>query len=121
MAITGLTKLGDARMAIGAAGAAAKAAIAAVICERTLAEWDKEFDGRAICYAPVRSVAEAMTAPDAVARGIVRTKPDGEIVSSFPATFSVTPARSSGEPPALGADTARLVAAVATSNGDPHG
>jgi crotonobetainyl-CoA:carnitine CoA-transferase CaiB-like acyl-CoA transferase len=109
LAITGLTALADAQFATGPEADSARARIAEVIGSRTLADWEEVFEGREVCFAPVRTVREAMTAPDVVARGLVEVTDGDLLIAALPATFSATPARRGGTAPAAGRDNRLLL------------
>jgi crotonobetainyl-CoA:carnitine CoA-transferase CaiB-like acyl-CoA transferase len=102
LSVTGLIHLSDAQFATGTTAEAAKAAIAEVVAARTMAEWEEAFEGREVCFAPVRTLREAVSAPDVVARDLVSIDSTDLMTAAFPATFSRTPPRRGGKVPRAG-------------------
>jgi crotonobetainyl-CoA:carnitine CoA-transferase CaiB-like acyl-CoA transferase len=102
LAITGLTHLSGAQFATGAAASAADSAIAKVIGSRTLGDWEDAFADRDVCFAPVRTLREAVGTTDVLDRGLVETRDNDLLIAAFPATFSGTPARVGGAVPEPG-------------------
>ena len=91
---------------MGAKLAAAVAEIAAVIAQKTLAEWMEVFANVDACVSPVLSLAESLDSAHATARGMVTAVGHGEAAT----THYANPIRMSGytfeaalPPPVLGA------------------
>lgn len=60
---------------------------------RPLADWEAWFDGRDICWAPVRSLKDAYADPFLIERGMLAYAPDGTEVIGSPIRFAREPAR----------------------------
>jgi alpha-methylacyl-CoA racemase len=81
-----------------------KAKLAAVIAQKTRAEWTAIMEGTDICFGPVMDLDEAPLHPHNVARETFVTV--AGVVQPAPAPrFSATPGQIQGPPPAIGADT----------------
>jgi crotonobetainyl-CoA:carnitine CoA-transferase CaiB-like acyl-CoA transferase len=111
LAITGLTALAGSQFATGTAADEAKAAIAKVIRSRTLSDWEVAFAERDVCFAPVRTLREAVGDPANVSRGIVSIEADDLLVAAFPARFSATPPLVGGVAPEVGAHNSQFFSA----------
>jgi crotonobetainyl-CoA:carnitine CoA-transferase CaiB-like acyl-CoA transferase len=102
LSVAGLDRLIDDQFATGRRAEDAIAAIAEVIGSRTMAAWEEVFDGRDVCFAPVRTLRESMAAPDVSDRHLVEVMDHRLLIAALPATFSATPARRGGVAPAPG-------------------
>lgn len=80
---------------------AARAAIAARVAKRTLAEWLQVFDGSDACVAPVVGIREAAEHPHMRARDTLRIQ-DGLLQAAPAPRFSATPTQWPGAPPCPG-------------------
>ncbi|MDR3510402.1 MAG: CoA transferase [Caulobacteraceae bacterium] len=60
---------------------------------RRLADWEAWFDGRDVCWAPVRSLKEAFDDPFLVERGMLGRDAEGAEVIGSPIRFLAEPAR----------------------------
>ncbi len=69
---------------------------------RTQAEWDTWFEGRNICYAPVRNLAEAFAEPHLAERGMLLTDDSGNKHLGIPIRFRNEPGRVDPRLPDLG-------------------
>ena len=86
-----------------------KAKLAAVIAQKTRAEWTAIMEGTDICFGPVMDLDEAPMHPHNVARETFVTV--SGVVQPAPAPrFSVTPGQIQGPPPAIGANTETALA-----------
>jgi alpha-methylacyl-CoA racemase len=86
-----------------------KAKLAAVIAQKTRAEWTAIMEGTDICFGPVMDLDEAPLHPHNVARETFVTV--SGVVQPAPAPrFSVTPGQIQGPPPAIGANTETALA-----------
>jgi alpha-methylacyl-CoA racemase len=84
--------------------------LAAVLRERTRADWERHFAGSEVCVAPVLDMAEAPRHPHNVARGTYHDV--GGVVQPGPAPrFSATPASAPTPPPKVGEHTSAVLAA----------
>ncbi|MFG2949174.1 CaiB/BaiF CoA transferase family protein [Streptomyces adustus] len=84
--------------------------LSAVFATRTRDEWDKEFDGRNACVAPVLSLLEAPHHPHNAARGTYRTGAHGSPEPAPSPRFSGTPAAEPTVAPVVGAHTDQVLA-----------
>ncbi|MGW6458334.1 CaiB/BaiF CoA transferase family protein [Streptomyces sp. NPDC055078] len=85
--------------------------LTAVFATRTRDEWAAAFHGRDTCAAPVLSLREAPLHPHNTARGTFRTGAHGGPEPAPAPRFSGTPAAEPAPAPAVGADTADVLAA----------
>jgi alpha-methylacyl-CoA racemase len=86
-----------------------KAKLAAVIAQKTRAEWTAIMEGTDICFGPVMDLDEAPLHPHNLARETFVTV--SGVVQPAPAPrFSQTPGQIQGPPPAIGADTETALA-----------
>ena len=69
---------------------------------RMLVEWDAWFEGRDVCFSPVKGIGEALGEPQALAREMVLTDAAGEIHIGTAGRFADEPARPTLTVPALG-------------------
>jgi alpha-methylacyl-CoA racemase len=94
-----------------------KAKLAAVIAQKTRAEWTAIMEGTDICFGPVMDLDEAPLHPHNVARETFVTV--AGVVQPAPAPrFSATPGQIQGPPPAIGADTDAALADWGLSTGE---
>jgi crotonobetainyl-CoA:carnitine CoA-transferase CaiB-like acyl-CoA transferase len=70
---------------------------------RTRADWETWFDGRDVCFAPVRTLKDAFEDPALAARGLFARDADGNEIVGTPILFTNEPARIDPHPPELGA------------------
>jgi crotonobetainyl-CoA:carnitine CoA-transferase CaiB-like acyl-CoA transferase len=70
---------------------------------RTRADWEAWFEGRDVCFAPVRTLKDAFEDPAIKARGLLSHDADGNEIVGTPILFSNEPARIDPTPPELGA------------------
>jgi crotonobetainyl-CoA:carnitine CoA-transferase CaiB-like acyl-CoA transferase len=89
---------------------AARRAVAAVIAARPAAEWAALAAEHDLPLEPVRSAAEAAAHPQAAPAGVLAEGPGGLRRLAFPARFAGSRPPAAAAPPALGADTDRLLA-----------
>jgi crotonobetainyl-CoA:carnitine CoA-transferase CaiB-like acyl-CoA transferase len=78
---------------------------------RSLAEWEAWFEGRDVCWAPVRSLKAAFDDPFLAERGMLARDADGNEIIGAPIRFQAEPARVDGKAPAKnehGEEIARL-------------
>ena len=87
---------------------AQKAALAAVIAQRTRAEWCEIMEGSDVCFAPVLEMAEAPLHPANRARGVF-VELEGVVQPAPAPRFSDTPGAVQGPPPQIGADRAAIL------------
>ena len=78
--------------------------------EKTLAEWERWFEGRDICWSPVLDLHEAWSQEQVWARGMRWQDEQGNDHVGTPLKFHQEPATISPELPALGAQTAEIIA-----------
>jgi alpha-methylacyl-CoA racemase len=84
--------------------------VAELVRELTLAEWMELVGREDVPAEPVLSVAEAREHPQALARALLATGPDGLPRLGFPARFDGDRPRADDEVPGLGAQTRGLLA-----------
>jgi len=60
---------------------------------RTQAEWEAWFEGRDVCFAPVRSLKDAFDDPAVAARGMISRDAGGNAVVGTPIHFREEPGR----------------------------
>jgi alpha-methylacyl-CoA racemase len=80
-----------------------------IFLRRTRDEWAAIFEPLDACVAPVLTLAEAPAHPHNVARGSYLQVAGATVAAPVP-RFTATPAEAATAPPALGADTAELLA-----------
>ncbi|WP_426044169.1 CaiB/BaiF CoA transferase family protein [Caulobacter sp. DWR3-1-2] len=68
---------------------------------RTQAEWEAWFEGRDICFAPVRTLKEAFADPAVAARGMIWRDAAGNAVVGTPLLFRQEPGRPDPKAPGL--------------------
>ena len=71
---------------------------------RTRAEWEAWFEGKDVCFAPVRNLKEGFEDPAVAARGMLAFDPEGNEVVGTPITFRDEPGVIDPSVPALDAD-----------------
>jgi len=84
----------------GAGQAPLHAFLREVFAARTQAEWEAWFEGRDICFAPVRTLKEAFDDPFLVERGMLGHDGAGSEVVGTPIKFRAEPARINPHAPA---------------------
>ncbi len=67
----GREDLAGLQYAAGEEGARVKAELAKVFATKTRAEWERFFEGKDVCFSPVLDLSEALSHPNAAARGMV--------------------------------------------------
>jgi alpha-methylacyl-CoA racemase len=97
-------------LAPGADGATLRAALSALFKTRSRDEWEQLLADRDCCVSGIYTPQEALDNPQVKARGLVRME-DGKPVSDLPIRFSDA-AGTAGDCPALGADTAGVLAGL---------
>lgn len=91
----------------------ATAAVAAIIKQKSAAEWQKKFEGQDVCCSIVARLEEAVADPHFAARKVFDRNLSiaGKTVPALPIPVAgVFRAKSSNPPPRLGASTAKLLA-----------
>lgn len=89
-----------ARTPPGEGQAPVRAFLAETFRQRPLAEWEAWFEGRDICWAPVRNLKEAYADPFLVERGMLAYDEQGSEVIGSPIRFKNEPARIDPHAPA---------------------
>ncbi len=84
----------------------------ATFAARTLAEWEVFLKGVDLCWAPVRSLKDAMEDPYTAERGMVLTDEAGQRHLGIPIRFKDEPGRANLSLPAYGAHSRELAAAA---------
>ena len=105
----------------GPAGEGHWAAIAflrAAFRERTRAEWETWFEGRDICWSPVVSLREAWDAEHIWERGMRFKDAEGNDHIGSAVRFSREPAQITTKLPAIGAETAKIIAELDLTEAD---
>ena len=105
----------------GPAGEGHWAAIAflrAAFRERTRAEWETWFEGRDICWSPVVSLREAWDAEHVWERGMRFKDAEGNDHIGSAVRFSREPAQITTKLPAIGAETAKIIAELDLTEAD---
>ena len=77
---------------------------------KTRAEWELWFEGRDICFAPVRTLKEAFDDPAVAARGMLAFDAEDNEVVGTPIRFQSEPAVIDAAVPCLDADRAEIAA-----------
>ncbi len=67
----GRDDLAGLQYATGDEGARAKAELATIFAAKTRGEWERFFEGKDVCFSPVLALSEALSHPNAAARGMV--------------------------------------------------
>ncbi len=80
----------------------------ATFATRTRAEWEQWLAGLDVCYAPLKTLPEALEDPQLLARGMIVRDALGRRHLGSPVRFRDEPAQLNLQEPALGADTASL-------------
>ncbi len=86
--------------------------------ERTLADWDTWFEGRDICWSPVASLKDAWDADHVWERGMRFRDADGNDHIGSAIRFSREPAQINTKLPAIGAETAKIIAELDLTEAD---
>ncbi len=86
--------------------------------ERTLADWDTWFEGRDICWSPVASLKDAWDADHVWERGMRFRDADGNDHVGSAIRFSREPAQINTKLPAIGAETAKIIAELDLTEAD---
>ena len=89
----------------GKVHAPVKAFLSETFMTRTRDEWDKWFEGRDVCFAPVLDLAEAFQRPHVAAREMLIRDADGNLHIGDPIKFRHEPPRIDTRVPALGEHT----------------
>ena len=87
-----------------------KAFFAETFARRTLAEWSVFLEGLDVCWAPVKTLTEALDDPHTRARGMVWTAPDGGRHLGIPIRFANEPGRIDPRLDDVGASTVAVLA-----------
>lgn len=87
-----------------------KAFFAETFASRTLAEWSTFLEGLDVCWAPVKTLTEALDDPHTRARGMVWTAPDGGRHLGIPIRFANEPGRIDPHLDDVGGSTAAVLA-----------
>lgn len=72
--------------------------------EKTRAEWEQWFEGRDVCFAPVRNLKEAFEDPALVQHGMLGFDAEGSEIVGAPIRFLAEPAQINSELPAINAN-----------------
>jgi alpha-methylacyl-CoA racemase len=99
-------------LAAGPDGAALRQALADLFKTRSRDEWELLLAERDCCVSGIYSPDEALANPQVKARGLIRME-GGKPLSDLPIRFSDTAVAAAGACPALGADTADVLARLA--------
>lgn len=67
----GRDDLAGLQYAVGEEGARVKGELATIFAAKTRKEWERFFDGKDVCFSPVLDLSEALSHPNAAARGMV--------------------------------------------------
>ena len=100
----------------GAAGppgpghAPAQAFLRATFATRTRDEWEAWFAGRDVCFAPLLDLKEAFARPQVAARHMLERDAEGNLHIGLPIKFRDEPGSLNPRVPALGEDTAAVLA-----------
>ncbi|MEK9990063.1 MAG: CoA transferase [Halieaceae bacterium] len=86
--------------------------------ERTLADWDTWFEGRDICWSPVASLKDAWDTDHVWERGMRFRDADGNDHVGSAIRFSQEPAQINTKLPAIGAETAKIIAELDLTEAD---
>jgi crotonobetainyl-CoA:carnitine CoA-transferase CaiB-like acyl-CoA transferase len=81
-----------------------------VFATRTQSEWVAWFEGRDICFAPVRTLKEAFDDPFLVERGMLTRDAEGSEIVGSPIRFHAEPAQITPRAPALNAHGPEIIA-----------
>jgi crotonobetainyl-CoA:carnitine CoA-transferase CaiB-like acyl-CoA transferase len=111
--LTGLGRpdlLSAAKQPPGAGQGPLHAFLREVFTAKTQAEWIDWFEGRDICFAPVRTLKEAFDDPFLVERGLLGHDAEGSEVVGTPIRFKNEPARIAPHAPALNEHGAEIAA-----------
>jgi len=86
--------------------------------ERNLADWQTWFEGRDICWSPVASLKDAWDADHVWERGMRFRDADGNDHIGSAIRFSQEPAQINTKLPAMGAETAKIIAELDLTEAD---
>jgi len=86
--------------------------------ERNLADWQTWFEGRDICWSPVASLKDAWDADHVWERGMRFRDADGNEHIGSAIRFSQEPAQINTKLPAMGAETAKIIAELDLTEAD---
>lgn len=86
-----------------------KAFLAATFATRTRDDWEKWFQGRDVCFAPVLNLHEAFHRPHVAAREMLVRDEDGNLHIGLPIKFREEPGRIRTEVPELGQHTEQVL------------
>ena len=86
--------------------------------ERNLADWQTWFEGRDICWSPVASLKDAWDADHVWERGMRFRDADGNDHVGSAIRFSQEPAQINTKLPAIGAETAKIIAELDLTEAD---
>ena len=86
--------------------------------ERNLADWQTWFEGRDICWSPVASLKDAWDADHVWERGMRFRDADGNDHIGSAIRFSREPAQINTKLPAMGAETAKIIAELDLTEAD---
>ena len=87
-----------------------KAFLAEAFAQRSLEQWSGFLQGVDVCWAPVRTLTEALGDPHTLARGMVWTAPDGGKHLGIPIRFANEPGRIDPRLDDVGGSTAEVLA-----------
>ena len=87
-----------------------KAFLAETFAQRTLEEWSRFLQDVDVCWAPVKTLTEALGDPHTLARGMVWTAPDGGKHLGIPIKFANEPGRIDPRLDEVGGSTAEVLA-----------
>jgi crotonobetainyl-CoA:carnitine CoA-transferase CaiB-like acyl-CoA transferase len=85
---------------------------------KTLAEWTAWFEGVDVCWAPVRTLHDAVFDPATAERGMLLVDDQGVEHLGVPIRFTREPACPDFHVPAFGEHSAEIVRSVGYSDGD---
>ena len=87
-----------------------------IVCEKTSEEWQALLDEAEVPNAPMQSISEVLAHPQTKALGMMQESPDGRItLLGLPLSFDGLRPPFRKEPPALGAHTSEIFAALPTT------
>jgi crotonobetainyl-CoA:carnitine CoA-transferase CaiB-like acyl-CoA transferase len=94
----------------GAGQAPLHAFLREAFAQRTQSQWTAWFEGRDICFAPVRTLKEAFDDPFLAERGMLGRDAEGSEIVGTPIRFQSEPARINPHAPALNEHGADIIA-----------
>jgi crotonobetainyl-CoA:carnitine CoA-transferase CaiB-like acyl-CoA transferase len=95
-----------------------KAYLRELFASKTLAEWTTWFEGVDVCWAPVRTLHEAMFDPATAERGMLLVDAEGVEHLGVPIRFAREPASPDLHVPEFGAHSAEIVRSIGYSDAD---